>query len=270
MAAAPLVSVIIPTYSRPLRLAEALASVAAQEYPAVEIVVVNDDGISVEDVIARFRDQHPVPVTLVNLPRNSGIAVSRNAGASRATGAYLALLDDDDRFRATHLGNLVRAMERDHDAVLAYDDTLIQLQDNQASDEVIHITAICRFGLPYDKAKFDVDDFIVTSACLMRSQDFMAVGGFDESLRYCEDWDLLLRLRERGSFVYVPGEIGIDYSMRMGANDHAGNVFDEQRRAALDYLSQRYGLPPLVPKNFLDVALGLGFQVTPVSGEGDD
>ncbi|HKD76302.1 MAG TPA: glycosyltransferase, partial [Ktedonobacterales bacterium] len=235
----------------------------AQEYPAVEIVVVNDGGPSVEEVIARFGDQHPTSVTLVNLTHNGGIAVSRNAGAARAAGAYLALLDDDDRFRPTHIGNLVRALERDHGAVLAYDDALIQLQDSQASDEQIHVTATCRFGLPYDKAKFDVDDFIVTSACLIRKQEFAAVGGFNESLRYCEDWDLLLRLRERGSFLYVPGEIGIDYSMRMGANDHTGNVFDEQRRAALDYLSQRYGLPPLVPKNFLDVALGLGFTITP-------
>ncbi len=267
MADAPLVSVIIPTYNRPLRLAEALESVAAQDYPAVEIVVVNDGGISVADVIARFRERYATPVTLMNLSQNGGIAAARNAGAARAGGVYLALLDDDDRFRPTHLSNLVRAMERDGEAALAYDDALIQLQDNQASDEQIRVTATCRFGLPYDKAKFDVDDYIITSACLMRKQDFVAVGGFDESLRFCEDWDLLLRLRERGTFLYVPGEIGIDYSMRVGTNDHAGNIFDGQRRAALDYLSRRYDLPPLVPKNFLDVALGLGFQVTSITSD---
>jgi hypothetical protein len=85
-------------------------------------------------------------------------------------------------------------------------------------------------------------------------------------LRFCEDWDLLLRLRERGAFVYVPGEIGIEYSLRLAANDNTGSIFDANRRAALDYLSAQYGLPHLQPKNYLDVALGLGFTVESLDG----
>jgi len=52
-----LVSVIIPTFQRPLRLWQALESVGSQTYSAVEIVVINNGGKSVDDIIARY-DKH--------------------------------------------------------------------------------------------------------------------------------------------------------------------------------------------------------------------
>lgn len=257
-----LVSVIIPTYQRPHLLLQAMQSVAQQTHQACEIIVVNDGGMPVEAVVAAFQQASALPVTLVNLPENGGGSVARNAGAAQAQGDFIALLDDDDRFYPSHLTQLLCAFEDQPEAVLTYDDVLIQLQDVVgATSQVI---ATCRFGVPYHKATFDVDDYIITSSCLIKRSAFEAVQGFDEALRMCEDWDLLLRLREQGALLYSPGEIGIAYSFRLHASDHAGSIFDERRRAALDYLSQRYHLPPLVPKTFYDVARDLGFQFTPV------
>jgi len=70
----------------------------------------------------------------------------------------------------------------------------------------------------------------------MQRRVFNAIGGFDGSLEVCEDWDLLLRLRDHGSFLYVPGEIGVEYSMRITARDNYSSTFDNRRRAALDLL----------------------------------
>lgn len=262
----PLVSVIIPTVRRPQRLAQALASVGEQTYPAVEVVVVNDGGVPVADQVVAYRQQFQRPVRLVELSQPGGISVARNAGARVAEGEYLALLDDDDRYRPDHLARLVAALAEQPDAVVAYDIALILIEEGVEAD-IPHITATCELGLPYDQARFDQDDYILTSAILMRATAFAAVSGFDETLPFCEDWDLLLKLRQRGTLRFVPGAVGVDYSMRIAASDNTGSIFDARRRSTLDLLAARYGLPPLAPKTFFDVARDLGCVVVPVPPE---
>jgi GT2 family glycosyltransferase len=209
------------------------------------------------------------PIQYVSLPINRGLPAARNAGSVAATGELLALLDDDDRYLPTHLEHLVAALVQHADAVLAYDDVVIQVEDGTEDDPDPRVMAMCRFGRPYEKAIFDVEDYLITSAIAFRRGDFEAVGKFDESLVSCEDWDLLLRLRDRGELRYVGGAIGVEYSQRLKTADHLGSRFDAGRQAALDLLSARYGLPPLVPKTFLDVVCDLGCVPTPLQRVGD-
>lgn len=269
MSPKPVVSVIIPTVRRPHRLWRALESVGRQSYPHVEAVVVNDGGVPVDDVVARYQARYDRPIRYVVLPINRGLPAARNAGSVAATGEILALLDDDDRYLPTHLEHLVAALVQHAAAVLAYDDVQIQIEDGTEDDPDPRVVATCRFGRPYERAIFDVEDYIITSATAFRRSDFEAVGKFDESMPSCEDWDLLLRLRDRGELRYVGGAIGVEYSQRLQAADHLGSRFDAGRQAALDLLSARYDLPPLVPKTFLDVARDLGCVPTPVQRAGD-
>src|SRR5262249_17334535 len=111
------------------------------------------------------------------------------------------------------------------------------------------------------------DDFIVPSSIVFSRKAFEAAGRFDEALLITEDWDFFLRLRDRGHLLYVDGEIGVDYSLRLATGGNASRVFDAQRGAVLDLLSKRYGLPRLAPKTFHDVALDLGFTFTEVARE---
>jgi GT2 family glycosyltransferase len=259
--AEPLISVIIPSVNRPHRLWLALASVAAQTYAALEVVVVNDGGVDVRDLVDRYRAEFRRPAQYVELHPNRGLAGARNAGSAAAAGEWIALLDDDDRFRPDHLARLMAAL-RDHPtAALAYDDVLIEIEDGGADDVPPHVIGTCRFGRLYDRATFEQDDFIPPSAMLFSRAAFQAAGGFDTEIPMCEDWDFLLRLRDHGDLLYVPGAIGVEYSLRVSAGDNLGSQFGAERRRALDLLSERYGLPPLVPKTFLDVARDLGFAI---------
>jgi glycosyltransferase involved in cell wall biosynthesis len=259
--AEPLISVIIPTVRRPQRLWRALASVAAQTYPQVEAVVVNDGGIDESAQVERYHAECRRPARYVNLHPNRGLAGARNAGITAAAGEWIALLDDDDRFMPEHLARLAPALLEEPSAVLAYDDVLIVIEDGGEDDVPPHVIGTCRFGRPYDRAVFEQDDFIPPSAMLFSRAAFLAAGQFDTTIPMCEDWDFLLRLRERGELRYVAGAVGVEYSLRRHAGDNLGSDFGEERRRALDLLSQRYDLPPLVPKTFLDVARDLGFTI---------
>src|SRR5215468_7618091 len=90
-----LVSVVIPTFNRAHCIGRAIASVASQSYPNLEIIVV-DDG-STDDtaaVLDGFGGRRPLRV--VRLARNAGAPTARNEGVRLARGAFVAFLDSDD------------------------------------------------------------------------------------------------------------------------------------------------------------------------------
>jgi hypothetical protein len=86
------VSVVITTFNTGRYLPETLASVFAQSYQNVEVIVV-DDG-STDDSVERARD-HASRLILVERA-HEGLGPARNAGLERATGDYIAFLDSDD------------------------------------------------------------------------------------------------------------------------------------------------------------------------------
>jgi len=94
----PKVSVIIPSYNRFKFLLEAINSVQQQDYSNFEIIVVNDGSTEKE----YYNYSFPNNVSLINLEKNQkeihgfGPGSIRNFGVAKATGEYLAFLDDDD------------------------------------------------------------------------------------------------------------------------------------------------------------------------------
>ena len=103
----PLVSVIVPTYNRPGDLRDALNSVAAQTYPHVEAIVVNDCGSPVEDVVADF----PF-AKLVNRAANGGTIRALESGLAAAAGEYIEFLPDDDLIYPDHIERVMYALLR--------------------------------------------------------------------------------------------------------------------------------------------------------------
>jgi glycosyltransferase involved in cell wall biosynthesis len=102
-----LVSVIIPTYNRAHLVVEAIESVKAQSYPAIQIIVA-DDG-SQDDTarsVAKFENVE------YYYQENKGQAAARNLGLRYAKGEYIASLDSDDRWHENFLKVAVAALEQ--------------------------------------------------------------------------------------------------------------------------------------------------------------
>jgi glycosyltransferase involved in cell wall biosynthesis len=115
----PVVSVLIPTFNRPRYLFEALISVVQQSYKNLQIIVVNDGGRDVSDVINSFNDRRLI---FINRKENCGKVYSLNEALTLAEGKYIAYLDDDDLFYPRHIETLVSALECQTDCQVAYSD----------------------------------------------------------------------------------------------------------------------------------------------------
>jgi glycosyltransferase involved in cell wall biosynthesis len=110
----PLVSVLMPVYNHARHLAEAIESVLAQTYPAVELIVLDDGSTDGSGEIAR----RYVPRLRYAHQPNAGIGAARNHAASLATGAFIAFLDSDDRYPADRLERQMAAFRQDPDLEL--------------------------------------------------------------------------------------------------------------------------------------------------------
>jgi glycosyltransferase involved in cell wall biosynthesis len=186
-----LISVIIPTHNRRELLCEAIASVRAQRAFAAESVetIVVDDG-STDDTGAAVRAFDP-PVRYLR-QSTRGVSAARNAGARVAAGEWLAFLDSDDLWQPDKLARQ-----------LAYHAHRPELRASQTGE--IWIRNGVRVNPCRHHRKPDGDIFAASvercavspSAVLLRRDLFASLGGFDESLEVCEDYDLWLRLGVR-------------------------------------------------------------------------
>ena len=90
------VSVIIPIYNAEKYVEKTLASVFAQSYRNIEIVLVDDCSKDKSaEIIAQLKKQHPEIIYFLQ-PKNMGAGAARNKALELATGQYVAFLDSDD------------------------------------------------------------------------------------------------------------------------------------------------------------------------------
>ena len=92
----PLVSVIVPTYNRKTTLIASLVGLVRQDYPNLEIIVVDDgsdDGT--EKSVKEFKEMCPIPIRYIKQERRGyGLARARNSGVVEANGKILVFQDD--------------------------------------------------------------------------------------------------------------------------------------------------------------------------------
>lgn len=198
----PLVSVVIATNRARPYLHEAIASVAAQTWPKLELIVV-DDGSDDADEVRRAAAQLPGARVVRSLP--SGASAARNAGAALARGTYLVFLDDDDLWAPERVERHVEAMSANPAAVASYCGMRTLLAATGAVIAPADQTAIAdRLDVARRTTGIILPNLFLTRAA------FAAAGGFDPALRFAEDFDLLLRLSEQGAIAFVPRTL-VDY-----------------------------------------------------------
>ncbi|HUZ71436.1 MAG TPA: glycosyltransferase [Stellaceae bacterium] len=177
----PLVSVVIPVHNGARFLPEAIANILRQNYPSVEIIVV-DDG-STDAIDAAVRDL-PVDVRYFR-QKNAGAAAARNRGIKDASGDIIAFLDVDDLWPENNLGLLVDTLlQNPHCDVVHGFAQLMHVSGGTGQFEYI--------GNPRESFPYYI------GAGLYRRAAFQKVGLFDAELKFGEDTDWFARAKEAG------------------------------------------------------------------------
>lgn len=206
--APPLVSVLVRSLDREY-LDEALASVAAQTYPAIELVVVAaQPGHRALPATLGGR-----PLRLLDTPQARPRSQAANVALDAAQGQYLLFLDDDDWLMPGHIERLVAVLQQHPDARAAY--TGIAMVDSAGRP---HGQA---FDTAFDAVRQLAGNLTPIHAVLFDAR-LVAAGGcrFDETLDRYEDWDFWIQLARQTVFVHLPGVSGI-YRIHDSSGVHA-------------------------------------------------
>ena len=180
-----LVSVIIPTFNRSSMIKEALESVLVQDYRGFEIILV-DDG-STDDTL-EVLDAYKKDIRLLTQP-NKGVSAARNAGVACSNGDFLAFLDSDDTWLPEKLSEQVKFFNSNKDALIC------QTQEKWIRNGVRVNQKNRHTKLSGMIFKASVSMCLVSpSAVMLKRSLFERMGGFDERLPACEDYDLWLRI----------------------------------------------------------------------------
>jgi glycosyltransferase involved in cell wall biosynthesis len=180
------VSVIMPCYNGERFIADAIRSFLAQTYANKELIVVDDGSTDRSaEIVAGFGNA----VKLISQP-NEGPSAARNRGLHAAKGEFIAFLDADDWWAPNFLEAMVSALAGS-DAVLAYCGWQNVLADGSTRPPFVppdYETPDKRVNLLSNASLWPIHGM------LTRRADLLALGGFDERLLMCEDYDLWLRL----------------------------------------------------------------------------
>jgi glycosyltransferase involved in cell wall biosynthesis len=205
-----LVSAIIPVYNRMDFLPRALSSVLNQTYDNLQVIIVDDASEGdVGKVLDSFNDGR---ILYVRHEKNSGVAAAWNTGLRSSHGEYVAFLGDDDEWFKNKIERQLC-------------DLGLRRVDHQVSYcrvDIFRDTDSKILRLPTFNKEGNILQYAIESCCVglnamvMKREDAIGIGGFDERFRKHEDWEFLIRLSKYHNFAYVDELLARVHVHRMG------------------------------------------------------
>lgn len=192
----PLVSVLVPTYNRAWLLPRTLTSVLTQSYKNVEIILVNDAGEDVQQIVNQFGDSR---IKYFQNEKNLDLAGTRNVALSHSTGEYICLLDDDDIHLPYTLEFRMYMMEK-LNAQIVYTRALYDIWEKTDKGYISKQKQLY-WDSPFDRDLILIQN-IAPCCCVTFSRKAWEDTGynFDENLTTSEDWDFWVHLSRKYFF----------------------------------------------------------------------
>jgi glycosyltransferase involved in cell wall biosynthesis len=228
--AAPRFTVMIPVYDRVLGLRDAIESVLNQSCPDFELILA-DDGSTRPEVAATIDAYRAEPRMRVLRMAHRGQGAALNSAARVARGTYLCRLDSDDLLVPEALEVMNQYVERYPEVSYFYSSRFVIDEDGEIL-ESHHKTR------PFDPARL-LEAYSTNPFLCWKRDDFLAVDGFREHIRFAEDYDLALRMACRFKFRNVDEFL---YKIRYhSANRITTTLSEEERRREEDQVRATSG-----------------------------
>ena len=204
--ATPLVSIICRTMHRNT-LQDTLRSVLNQDWPALELVLVDAGNVGAEalaETASKIARSSHVELNIVTTGTTLTRPQAANAGLAAANGSHMLFLDDDDWIAAEHISHLMAAAQAHPGHQVIYSVTEKTDADGARLNETI--------AVPFDRTVLRRDNFIPIHAALFTTALRDTGCRFDETLDVYEDWDFWLQCAEQTDFL-LTDHVGAFYRM---------------------------------------------------------
>jgi len=230
----PLITVVIPTYNRAWALQTAIDSVLAQDYPEFELIVVDDGSTDATAELLAAYNRHIIAIR----QENKGVAAARNRGLAAAKGHLIAFLDSDDYWLPLKLSAQAAFFNAHPEALICQSQEIWIRNGGRVNPRRRHVKPQGDIFIPSLSLCL-----VSPSAVMVRKALLDKVGGFDETLPACEDYDLWLRVSCRYP-VYL-----IDTPFVVKQGGHADQLsrqpgLDRYRIAAIEKVMAENRLSP--------------------------
>lgn len=215
-----MITAIIPVRNREHLIARAIASVTSQTFAVDEIIVVDDAStdrtVAIVDQLSRSINN----LKLVSLREHVGAARARNVAINMARGDLIAFLDLDDVWHVDKLLKQVKEFDLKKKVVAVFCGIVMISTEKGYPRRHIPRPSVTLEDLCHS-------NLLTTMSCaLISKKALLDIGGFDELLPSCQDWDLYIRLSEYGELSVVQEGL-VDFLM------HNGNRISRDRRSVL-------------------------------------
>ena len=196
----PLVSIVITTFNRVNFLKKSSTSVLSQTYKNIELIIIDD--CSTDNTQAFCESIKDIRVIYLRHKTNKGVHESRNDGIRKASGQYIAFLDDDDEWLPQKIEKQLQIFKKGSEELgLVYsgyynaiDGKIVsKITPKMKGDIRIHILQ---------------QNLLATLTVLIRRVCFDKVGFF-EYMPAVEDWDMRIRISEFFHYDFVSEPLGI-------------------------------------------------------------
>lgn len=220
-------------------LRPAIDSVFAQDYPNVEVVLIDDGSTEPEmaPLLEEYATKHPGRFRFER-QGNQGQPRTINRGMELAEGEFAGYLSDDDLLYPEAVSKQIAALQADPDAVLVYAGYDIIDEQDAVLDTILSDEHSLADSLR-------LHDPFVGAGAFYRTETFREIGGWDTELAYRGDYACWLRMGLHGSFVRVPESLsGFRLHSKGRTVSDAGVTMARESLAVIDKFYARDDLPP--------------------------
>ncbi|HEY3402701.1 MAG TPA: glycosyltransferase family 2 protein [Ohtaekwangia sp.] len=211
----PVISVIVPTYQGAHRILITLSSLANQRFTDFEVIVVID-GSTDNTAAVITKAKLPMPVR-VHEQENRGRAGARNAGAALAKSPYLVFFDDDVEIPENVIAEYVQ-MINVHPVVVGAFYPLYKIK-NEFAIYSSYLNDQWTTTLPV-RGKMSAP-YLSAANFFIERKVFEQEGGFNGALPDTEDFDLAVRLFEKGITLFYNPDLKVGHAIQQSFGEYA-------------------------------------------------
>lgn len=233
----PLISVVIPSLNQGQYLEETIISVLGQQYPNLELIVM--DGGSTDNTVEILK-RYSRHISYWESKKDNGQADAINRGMSLSSGEILCWLNSDDMYLSGTLLDIGKRFyggtNRSH---LIYGAS-VKMEQGDGELNSAALTAA-----PFEKFTLTYNAFIVQPSAFWTRKLWQCVGELNTNYEYVLDWDWFIRASEVVAFEYVPRFYSVYrlhplHKSRIGGAKRRKEVLDIVKKHSSKYWENLY------------------------------